>query len=876
MTRPRFGRIATLIVALAVLPSSLTMAQAPERRPFSKAGTPRKLERARTYDVRHIRGDLRFDVVKSEIRGTSTITFSPLSRVGDQSATIDCGPELKVSQVTIGAKPCQFEHQGNELRLTLDRVYQPNETCTVVIHYAGSPTRGVRFIKPSPDFPGRKACAWTVGEPEDAHNWIPCYDSPNDRFTSEMVVTVDKPLMAVSNGDLLSSKDNPDGTSTYHWKLDRELTAYLMSIDIAEFNVYHDKLGDLPVDYYVLKEVDEATARRAMGKAPKMIDFFNNSIGTAYPYNRYAQVCIPEFGGGMEHTSKTTMTDSILVDAIAHRDRHSDSLVAHELAHQWFGDLMTCRDWSNLWLNEGFASYFDVLFAEHDRGEDAFRLVMANHLSNYLGSDRGYRRPIVETRYGDPWSMFDSVTYDKGACILHALRGTLGDDAWWKGIREYVAEHKGKNVETADLRKSLEKSTGRDLGWFFDQWVFHGGHPELKASWRYEDSDKSVRIKVEQVQQVDEITPLFRLSTTIELGDDAGIRSIPVVIDGKTHEFIIPSAGKPKMVRIDPKGWIPKTLDFEKSADEWTYQLAHAPDVLGRIEAASALVKSHKGDSTTAALAKAWSSERDPGARSLLVGRLGSSGEGARSALIAAARDSDANVRSAAFSALENLKFGEDVEALYRSAWADKTESYRVRNSALRALTSAKVKDADDLLKEALADPAGDHALGRTALGILLARRGQEGRETAVIHVQPGQPPAFRVMAAGALSRSARDDAQAQKLLLGLLDDPSAGVRMSAASGLLEIATPENLARVEAALSHVDGPMRPMLEARLKSLKEPKKRAAVVVPKEADDLDRQATDLERKARELRHRAESIRIGADKKEPSMIPAIPVGL
>ncbi|MFO0956089.1 MAG: M1 family aminopeptidase [Isosphaeraceae bacterium] len=868
MNRPALGRLSAWILALSALLSPFATAQepakAPARRPFAKAGTPLKPERARAYDVRHVRGDLRFDTAAQEVRGKVAITLAPLSYGGGQSVTLDCGAGLKVAKVEIADKPCRFEHRGDELFVMLDRPYRQGEPCTIAVTYSGGPSRGLRFIPPSPDFPGRKAVAWTVGEPEDAHHWIPCYDAPNDKFTAEMVVTVDRPLMAVSNGDLVSSKENPDGTSTFHWKIDRELTSYLLSIDIAEFHVFRDKLGDLPVDYYVLKEVDEETARRVLGKTPKMIEFFNKAIGTPYAFNRYAQVCIPEFGGGMEHTSKTTLTDTILVDAVAHRDNDADSLVAHELAHQWFGDLITCRDWPNLWLNEGFASYFDALFTEHDRGEDAFRLAMADNLSGYISSDREYRRPILEYRYDDPWSVFDSVTYAKGACVLHALRGLLGDDAWWKGIRDYVASHKGKNVKTDDFREAMEKSSGKDLGWFFDQWVSRGGHPELKASWRYEADDKTARIRVEQVQQSDDTTPVFRLPTTIELADESGVRSIPVVIDGRTHEFILPAPSKPKMVRIDPKGWLPKTIDFPKPAEEWTYQLEHSADVMGRIGAASALASKYAGDATAALLAKAWAKEKDPKARASMVRHLGSCGEAARAGLLAAAKDREPGVRSAAFSALASLKFDPELESLFRSAWADKAESYRVRASALRALEAAKVKDREDLLKAAFEDPSGNRSLGQTALGILLGRGGQEAREAAATYAAPGQPLAFRSMAAGSLAKVAKDDPRAERMLVGLLDDPALNVRAAAANALLDNGSMANLAKIEAALAHIDGPARPAIEARLNALKEPKKPAGAAPPREAADLDRQAAELELKARELRNRAEALRIEAERK------------
>ena len=279
----------------------------------------------------------------------------------------------------------------------------------------------------------------------------------------------------------------------------------------------------------------------------------------------------------MENISATSMTDGALRDEIAALEGDADGLVAHELAHQWFGDLLTCKDWSHIWLNEGFASYFDPLFTEHDRGEDAFRLEMEGALQGYLGNDRSYRRPIVETRYESSLAMFDGMTYAKGACVLHALRGLLGDQAWWKGIRDYVARHKAQVVETDDFRKAMESASGKDLKWFFDQWVYKAGHPELKVRWRYEDADKTVRVKIEQTQTVDDQTPLFRLPTTLEITEDVGkTRVIPIVIDAASHEFAIPYANKPRMVQIDPRGWLIKELDFEKSPEENLFQLEHA------------------------------------------------------------------------------------------------------------------------------------------------------------------------------------------------------------------------------------------------------------------------------------------------------------
>jgi aminopeptidase N len=491
---------------------------------------------------------------------------------------------------------------------------------------------------------------------------------------------------------------------------------------------------------------------------------------------------------------------------------------------------------------------------------------MASDLSGYLNSDRQYRRPIVETRYGDPWQMFDGVTYSKGACVLHALRGLVGDDAWWRGIRLYVATNKDRNVETADFRKAMETASGRDLGWFFDQWVFKGGHPELTARWRYETDDETLRLKVDQTQAVDETTPLFRLPTTVEIGDDSGVRSVPIVIDARTQEFVIPSPSKPRMVRIDPRGWLPKVLTFEKPREEWTYQLEHAGDVLGRVEAARALATKHREDKSAAeALSKSWSREKDPLARTELVQAVGMSGEPCRAALIEAAKDAEPRVRVAAMAHLSALKPDSAIEAIQRAAWANKAESYAARGTALRALAKAKVKDADELIASALKEPSARHAIARTALQAIFDEGGQKAREAAVIYSRPGQPTAIRSAAVQALARQAKDDPQAEKLLIALVDDPVENVRRGAMFALASGGFASALPKLEEQLPKVQGPARERLQAQVEQLKNGKKPpvAADSTAKETADLERQAAELELQAKELRNKAEALKLKAER-------------
>jgi aminopeptidase N len=851
--------------------------KSPTRRPFAKAGTPQQTERIRFVDIKHIKAELAIDTKNRTIRGKVTHTFSPLHPYLTQ-VELDCGPRLKVTKVTLGIKAslCAFETKHDKLSIKLDKAYGLDDTLELTVAYHGSPEQGLYFVFPEAPYPEKTLSFWTQGEAEDTRHWIPCYDYPNERATSEMIVTAEKPLFVLSNGVLSDTRENADNTTTYHWKMDKPHVSYLMSLAAADFAVYRDRVGSLPLEYYVAKHVNEATARRFMGKTPLMIRFFGEKTGEPYPYAKYAQVCVPDFiAGGMENITATTMTESALHDEIAELEGDADGLVAHELAHQWFGDLLTCKDWSHIWLNEGFASYFDPLFAEAHRGDDVFRLEMKGSLGGYLGNDREYRRPIVESRYESSAEMFDGMTYSKGACVLHALRGLLGDDAWWRGIRHYVAAHKLQVVETDDFRKALETASGKDLKWFFDQWVYKGGHPELKVRWHFEDDDKTVRVQVQQTQTVDDQTPLFRLPTTLAITEDVGkTRAIPIVIDGAAHEFVIPAATKPKMVEIDPLGWLIKELDFEKSDEENLFQLEHAACVLGRLSAAERLVAKVKDrPDIVKALAAAWKREKAAPAQQQMVELLCNGDETFRANLIEAARNPQARVRVAAMGGLAKLKRDGTTEAILRAAWANPKEAYGARQAALRGLVAWKVKDAEELLADALKIPNDHHSIAATALGLALETPGAKARELAALYSRYGQPASMRFTAIASFPRLAKDDPALQDLLVELADDSDRSVRFGAWSAVRALRVKKALPVLEARLARegvgFSGFTRRAIEKAISALKEPEREspsdsaAIVEQTKTITELESQAADLELKSKELRSRIATLKLKVEQ-------------
>ena len=362
--------------------------------------------RSRDVDQQHLKLDLTINLDDEEFHGRAQWTVSPFKPV--RTVELDAA-EMKIDKVALGdgakaetMRDVKFQKRTNTLEITLDREYAAGEILTLAIDYkVNHPQKGGHFVVPDDSEPNRHRSFWTQGEPDDARYWLPCIDSPTDRFTSEVNITAPKQYQAISNGILRHTDDNADGTRTFHWEQEQTLVSYLMSVVVGEFDSYDQQWDGIPVLSYVPKGRG-ADAERSFKKTPAMVEYFSKQIGVRYAWPKYSQTCMEDFSGGMENTSATTLTVETLHDERAHLDINSDNLVSHELAHQWFGDLLTCKDWGETWLNESFATYFATLWAEHDLGWD--EAVWARHLEEetYKATDRRYRRPIVSYTYNDP------------------------------------------------------------------------------------------------------------------------------------------------------------------------------------------------------------------------------------------------------------------------------------------------------------------------------------------------------------------------------------------------------------------------------------------------------------------------------------------
>ncbi|HEV3232037.1 MAG TPA: M1 family aminopeptidase [Candidatus Dormibacteraeota bacterium] len=712
---------------------------ASDRRAFAPPGTPAQYPPDRLADIRHIRLDLEVVPEKRSLKGVATHFLTPLGRPLSRMVFDLC--ELTVDAVRVDGKVAPFHHEGGRLEVTLKPAAPLGREVRVEIAYHGSPRTGLNFTGPDRDYPDRPHQAWSQGQDEYARFWFPCHDFPNQKSTTEVVCGAPEKYQVVSNGRLVSSVKK-GRRRVWHWLQEVPHVAYLVTLVVGEFEHWSDDVGGLPVEYYV-PPGRRADGERAFSRTPEMIQVFADFTGQPYPYARYAQVVVRDFTwGGMENTTATTLIDYVVHDERAALDYGTTAarLVSHELAHQWFGDYLTCREWAHAWLNEGFASYFETLWLEHAGGYEAAQQARLEDAAAYFAEDGEYRRPIVSRSYVEPHSLFDRHLYEKGAWVLWMLRQTVGDDLFRRGVQEYVARHRAGLVKTEDLQRAFEDVTGRSLGWFFDQWVYGTGHPELEVSYRWDDARKVGDLRVKQTQKVDQTadqaprgpreggTHVFRAPLVVAFGQAGGapaLREVEIGVDGQAESgfsFALPK--RPTWVRFDRQNRLLKTLKFERAEELLRAQLAE-DEFTGRVEAARQL---GENGSPAAIAALTAALRRDPawGVRAEAARALGATRtEAAKQALIAAlgggAATTEARVRTAAATALAAFRGDGEVAAALTAALDD--ASYYAAAAAARSLGRIRAASSLDGLRRALTLDSHRDVIRATALDGLASLR---------------------------------------------------------------------------------------------------------------------------------------------------------
>jgi aminopeptidase N len=833
---------------------------AQQRGPGPFTHEPRSL-RSRDFNQLHVRLDLKFDFERRQFTGRATHRLDLYRKL--RSLELDAA-DMKIERVALATgqgseaptfRDAQFRHEGQKLHVDLP-AETPLENLLIAIDYTvAQPKHGAHFVTPDASEPGSLTMVWTQSEPEFARYWFPCFDHPSDRLTSETIVTAPENFFVLSNGSLKEKKANGDGTQTWHWEQTQSHVAYLLSVVAGDFEAFEQQWAGIPVVAYVPRgRLDEA--KLCFEKTPAMVQYFSEQLGYRYPWPKYTQICVDEYmWGGMEHTSCTTLNLGTLHDQRAHADEldGTDSLVAHELAHQWFGDLVTCKDWAELWLNESFATYFATLWTEHDRGWDEAVWDRRGDAEAYFAEDTRYRRSIVSYRYDRPEAMFDSHTYPKGGRVLHMLRFELGDERFWKTMHTYLEQNQFRTVETADLRRAVEETTGQGMNWFFSQWLEHGGHPEFTVSWSYNEETKQVAVQVRQTQKVDELTPLFRMHAEIEIATPSDTRTERIWISKADETFHFPATTRPTRVVFDPADWLLDKLTQEKSTTELLNQLAHDSHVFARFTAAQELEKKKDEKDVAAALQKTAKDDKFHAVRqeaTRIVGQL--AGDDVRRLMIDLAQhDPDVAVRREATLAMHRFAHDETRAALRQII--TKESSYKVVAEALRSLVKVDRDHCREDLLAALAVPSHRDEVFRAAAAGLNELKDDEAVTRWRAMLKEKLTPDHRAAVVEALATAKRGDAETMELLKQQLEHRRPNLRRQAITTLLDLGDSSTVAWLQARRDYEESPrMVQQIDEAITKLR--------AKPANNDPVRKEIDELREKNRQLEERLKKLEKG----------------
>ncbi len=739
------------------------------RKSFELPGAKPHYNPDRPGQVEHIFLDLTLDIPHQICQGICNIRLLPIKN-SISHLTLDA-VNLKIQSVSVDELSEKFDYDGEKLIIQLSQPTQAGKSLLVAIAYSvEKPQRGIYFIHPDKHYPHKPTQVWTQGEDEDSRYWFPGFDYPGQLSTSEIRVRVPSPLLAISNGELIEKTIDGDEL-IYHWLQRQVHPTYLMTLAVGDFAEIKAESAGIPVTYYVEKGREE-DAKRSMGKTPQMIAFLGEKYGYPYAFPKYAQVCIDDFiFGGMENTSTTLLTDRCLLDERASLDnRSTESLVVHELAHQWFGDLVVIKHWSHAWIKEGMASYSEVMWTEKEYGDQAAAYYRLLEAESYLNEDSSrYRRPMVTHVYREAIELYDRHIYEKGSCVYHMIRAELGDELFWSAIQTFVKDNAHKTVETVDLLRAIEKATGRNLAFLFDQYVFRGGHPDFKVAYAWDGDANLAKVTVTQTQvQLDknDHQNLFNLKIPIGFGyksEGVELKTFNVRINEREQSFYFPLPTKPDFISFDVGNDYLKTVSLEYPVPELKAQLEFDPNPIARIYAAEALAKKG-GLEATIALSTALKNEPFWGVRVVVAKQLAEIKlDQAFDGLVGGLQDENAQVRRAVVSALANIKTHESYKAV-KGFVQDGDRSYYVESAACTAIGAIAAAHLEEkpkeekvikLLKSVLEEKAGWNEVVRSGAidGLAELKTSEDALNLLFEYTKLGVPQPLRLATIRALGK---------------------------------------------------------------------------------------------------------------------------
>ncbi len=685
----------------------------------SKETAPKNYQAAATRlsDILNTKLEVSFDWEKQYMYGKASLYVKPYFYPTSTLVLDARGMEIKEVALVNGRahSPLQYTYENDLLTIKLDKEYKNNETYNVYIDYVAKPNelkkgggsaaitddKGLYFINPDGKIKDKPKQIWTQGETQSNSVWMPTIDHPNEKMTQEIFITVDKKYTTLSNGELISSSDNGDGTRTDYWKMDLPHSTYLAMMAIGEFAIVKDKWNDKEVNYYVEKEY-EPYAKAIFGNTPEMIDFFSKKLGVPYAWNKYSQIIVRDYvSGAMENTTATLHGEFLQRTDRELLDRTNEDVISHELFHQWFGDLVTCESWSNLPLNESFATYGEYLWNEYKYGRDDADANSVDSRDGYLNEATRKQVNLVRFYYDDKEDMFDGHSYNKGGQVLHMLRKYVGDDAFFASLKLYLETNKFQSAEIHNLRLAFEQVTGEDLNWFFNQWFLSPGHPELTIKSTYDVASKKEKVQIKQTQDVTK-TALFKLPIYVDIYSNGKVERKKITVTKADETFEFDANTQPDLVNVDAEKQLLCVKNESKSVKEWAFQYKNAPLYSDRAEALSKLRKKATDSIGTAIIILALD-DKYYGIRADIIEALknvqsGHEKEIKEKLIKLATSDAKALVRSTAMDYLSENYKDDDLQTLYKNGLNDK--AYSVVGTSLAGIAKANPEEAMKLAKQ--------------------------------------------------------------------------------------------------------------------------------------------------------------------------------
>ena len=655
----------------------------------------------RQVDVKHIKLDVTPDFDKRTVAGTASITAIPISK---PVAILRLDAlELTVKSVRCdGAKVADYISTRKDLQIAFTEPIALGVEITVHIDYSAQPSAGLYFRTPQMGYPATDTHIWTQGETHEARNWFPCFDYPNERSTTEVICHVPRGMTVLSNGRRVSEELDEKGLNAVRWLQEKTHPNYLICLVAGNLQKLEKQHGNVPLGFFTQPSLFEH-AENSFRDTPSIMKFFEEEIGLPFPWPKYDQVTILDFtAGGMENTSLTTLTHQTIFSKETENIHSSRSLDAHEMAHQWFGDYVTCKDWSHLWLNEGFATYYAHLLAGHADGPDAMLYGLYQDATNKILTQKDDKKPVVYRGYKNAMEQFDYRSYPKGSWVLHMLRSQLGPELYRKCIKAYLEKHALTSVVSDDLRQVIEEHSGRPMDQFFDQWLYHPRHPDLKITYTWLPKDSLAKVSIEQTQKVGDNVMLFVFPTKLRFVVEGKSVDQAIEVNKAKEDFYVPLQSKPSIVRFDPEYTVLADVSFDLSNDLLKAQIENPSDMVGRLLACK-LLGERKTHESVAMLEKVVNEDPFFGVR------------------IAATESLAKHETDDAYRVLENC-------------WKKQTDA-RVRSAVVKRMVGRFAERTPDLISQILRDERNP-AIQTVAIGALGRFHGAESRSRLVAYLQ--------------------------------------------------------------------------------------------------------------------------------------------